>query len=92
MRQRREACYNVTMPDAKQVVDQQFLEMRWRCLSLAADLDRVERARGGAELLGTDVRLQTLRQAINVLTDSASNRAERVQMLFSDKSPPPGGG
>lgn len=78
------------MRDAKQTLDQQFLEMRWRCLSLAADLDRVERAAGGRELLRTDSRLQALRQALNVLLDdSTSSRAERVQMLFSDRTPPP---
>jgi len=32
------------MRDARQTLDQYFLEMRWRCLSLAADLDRIERA------------------------------------------------
>ena len=39
------------MRDAQQTLEQYFLEMRWRCLSLAADLDRVERAAGGRALL-----------------------------------------
>src|SRR5437763_13008805 len=43
--------YNRAMRSAKQTLDEMFLEMRWRCLSLAADLDRVERAAGGADLL-----------------------------------------
>ena len=68
-------------------MDQTFLEMRWRCLSLAADLDRVERAPGGAEVIGRDPRVQQLRQALAVLSDAGPNRAERVQMTFSDRTP-----
>ena len=64
------------------------LEMRWRTLSLAADLDRIERA-GGADLLKTDPSMQKLRQALKVLLDGATNRAEQVQMIFSDTTPGP---
>ena len=74
---------------AKETLDAALLEMRWRCLSLAADLDRIERAAGGAELLRDDRRVQTLRQALHVLLEGASNRAEQVQLLFSDMTPPP---
>ena len=77
------------MRDAQQTLEQYFLEMRWRCLSLAADLDRVERAEGGAAALGSDPRLQKLRQAIAVLLEGKGNRAEQVQNIFSDKTPPP---
>ena len=77
------------MRSAQQVVDQQFLEMRWRCLSLAADLDRVERAEGGAALLASDPRLTRLRQALSRLLEGGANRAEAVQEIFSDKSPWP---
>jgi hypothetical protein len=72
------------MRTAKQTLDDQFLEMRWRCLSLAADLDRVQNAPGGADLLQTDPRLKTLQQALLTIVDSSSNRAEQVQLLFSD--------
>ena len=75
------------MLDAKQNLDQYFPEMRWRCLSLAADLDRIQRA-AGAEKINADTRLTTLRRAINILLEESANRAERVQMLFSDTSPP----
>jgi hypothetical protein len=67
----------------KEILDQQFFEMRWRCLSLAADLDRLQRAEAA------DARLQTLRQAIEILLTSDPNRAEKIQNLFSDKTPPP---
>ncbi len=75
------------MQDAQQTLDQYFLEMRWRCLSLAADLDRVERAQGGSAVIGSDPRLKKLREALSVLHEGRSNRAEQVQKIFSDKTP-----
>lgn len=83
------ARYNICMADAKQNLEQYYFEMRWRCLSLAADLDRVERAQGGRALLDSDPRLLKLRDAIGVLLKPGPNRAEQVQMIFSDKTPPP---
>ena len=77
------------MPDAKEMLERYFLEMRWRCLSLAADLDRIERAAGGAAVVQSDPRLAKLKEAIGVLTRSGTNRAEQVQNIFSDKTPPP---
>ena len=77
------------MQDAKAALDRYFLEMRWRCLSLAADLDRVERAAGGAAIIASDPRLQKLREALGVLTREGANRAEQIQTIFSDKTPPP---
>ena len=77
------------MGDAKQTLDRYFLEMRWRCLSLAADLDRIERAAGGPTVLDSDPRVQKLREALGVLTRPGPTRAEQVQTIFSDKTPPP---
>ncbi len=79
------------MRDAQQTLEQYFLEMRWRCLSLAADLDRIERASGGPELIRSDVRLKKLHDALLFISEPGSNRrrAEFVQALFSDTSPPP---
>ena len=81
--------YNRCMRDARQTLEQYFLEMRWRCLSLAADLDRIERSPGGRALLDSDPRLKQLRAAISVLLDGSGNRAEQVQDVFSDKSAKP---
>lgn len=77
----------------QQVLDTYYFEMRWRALSLAADLDRIERAAGGpAVLAGTDPRVAKLREAFGVLLNgSDATRAERVQMIFSDKTPGPKG-
>jgi hypothetical protein len=77
------------MRDAKETLERYFLEMRWRCLSLAADLDRIERSAGGTAVLESDPRLQKLREAIGVLTRPGGKRSEQVQTIFSDKTPPP---
>ena len=75
------------MPSGKDYLDSQFLEMRARILSLAADFDRIERAEGGASLIEADPRVQQLRRAIKIALDERSTRAEKVQMLFSDMTP-----
>jgi len=77
------------MASAKDILDHFFLEMRWRTLSLAADLDRVERGEQSAALFKSDARLQKLHKAIEVLNKASGNRAEQVQNIFSDTSPPP---
>lgn len=77
------------MQDARTILDQYFLEMRWRCLSLAADLDRIQRGQNGPNVLQSDPRIQTLNKAMQVLIEPAGNRAEQVQNLFSDHTLPP---
>ena len=77
------------MHNAAQILDRSFLEMRWRCLSLAADLDRVQRGDASDQVLARDPRLSKLRDALKVLLSDAPNRAEQVQLVFSDKTPPP---
>jgi hypothetical protein len=77
------------MANAVDRLEQQFLEMRWRVLSLAADLDRIERADGGRQLIASDPRLAKLRDAVQTLLEAEPGRAERVQMIFSDMTPPP---
>jgi hypothetical protein len=77
------------MASAKDILDHFFLEMRWRTLSLAADLDRVERGEQSAALFKSDPRLQKLHKAFGILANSTGNRAEQLQNLFSDTTPPP---
>jgi len=74
------------MATANEILDQQFLEMRWRVLSLAADLDRIQRASSDGSLT-TDSRFEKLQDAIGILNSEEVDRAERVQMLFSDRTP-----
>jgi hypothetical protein len=80
------------MASAKDILDHFYLEMRWRTLSLAADLDRVERGEQSGALFKSDARLQKLHKAFELLATPAGaggNRAEQVQNIFSDKTPPP---
>jgi hypothetical protein len=77
------------MRDAKATLDATFLEMRWRALSLAADLDRIERAAGGKLLLASDPRVAQLKDALKNARPNEPGRAEQLQMIFSDMSPPP---
>jgi hypothetical protein len=77
------------MIDANTQLDRQYLEMRWRILSLAADLDRLQRSPGGEAVLRGDPRVANLRRCINELHSFDPGRAERVQMHLSDNSPAP---
>ncbi|MDP9173563.1 MAG: hypothetical protein M3O30_06825 [Planctomycetota bacterium] len=74
------------LPDARALFERHYLEMRARCLALAADLDRIDRAAGG-EQMQTDARVEKLRRGIGVLLEKRPDRAERVQMIFSDTTP-----
>ena len=67
--------------DAPEVLNREFPEIRARLLQLAAALDRMDRAAGTSE---GDPRRQKIREALAILhDDSAPNRAERLQLLFS---------
>ena len=59
---------------------QQFLEMRSRILSLAADFDRLQRNGSPLSAEQTD----QLHEAIAVVRGIEPDRAARVQMIFSD--------
>ncbi|HEY1922207.1 MAG TPA: hypothetical protein VGG44_05535 [Tepidisphaeraceae bacterium] len=72
------------MAASKENLDRTLLDMRSRCLSLAADLDRLDRSRGAS-----DPRLVQLREAMAVLLEPKTDRAERILAIFSDKTPPP---
>ena len=66
-----------------QVLERHYLEIRCGLLDLAAALDRIERSDGfGAAR--DDHRLKLVAQAIEILKTSGTDRAERIQMLFSD--------
>ena len=69
-------------PDAKALLERQFHEMRWRLLSLAADFDRLDRAGGLGDL--DDERLDQLHRAAEAVFGEEPDRAEQVQLIFSD--------
>jgi hypothetical protein len=77
------------MSMADEILHHQYPEMRWRILSLAADFDRIERAAGDNASWKSDPRISELRQALQIVLTDAPNRAEQVQRLLSDTTPPP---
>lgn len=76
-----------TAQSAGDVLDRHFLELRCEILNLAAALDRIERSQGYEAVAG-DPRLARLAEGLQILTTSGTDRAERVQMLFSDEYQP----
>ncbi len=71
----------MTIPlDAPEVLDREFLLVRAKLLEIAATLDRMDRADGTA---ADDPRMQRIRQALGILQADESERAEKIQMLFS---------
>lgn len=68
---------------ATRVLDREFLEMRCRLIDLAASLDRIERG-DDALAVSADPRMELLRRGAAILISSGAERAERMQMLFSD--------
>ena len=69
--------------NAEQILERQFLEMRCGLLDLAASFDRIGRAEA-ADALFNDQRMKLLTEGIKILSGDSNNRAEQLQMLFSD--------
>jgi len=68
---------------ASAVLDRVYLEIRCKLLDVAASLDRVARAEGGKGAQ-SDFRMSEIKQGIDILKGDGTDRAERIQMLFSD--------
>ena len=80
----------VTCPMTReQVIDRYFLEHRQKVLDIAAFLDRIDRAKPADEPWDGDYRVRALIRAIDVLRDGKSDRARRVQEVFSDPTDEP---
>ena len=67
-------------PNATDVLDREFLELRAGILQAAAQLDRLDRATGS---VADDSRMHAFRRAVQVLAGSGPNRAEQIQLIFS---------
>lgn len=68
---------------AADVLDKVFLEVRCKLLDAAACLDRIERSEG-ADNARKDPRHRGIQEAIAILASTGTDRAERIQLLFSD--------
>ncbi len=66
--------------DSKQILDQEFLQIRARILEVGAALDRIERAAGD---VSKDNRMTLIRDALRIAASRDPHRAERIQLLFS---------
>lgn len=64
----------------RDVLDREYLPTRAKILEIAATLDRIDRSRQAAD---SDPRLSQLRSALELVLQADSNRAEKVQILFS---------
>lgn len=72
---------------ARDVLDTAFLEVRAKLLEVGASLDRIHRSDGVADVT-KDPRLSQIREGIAILNSGGFDRAERIQMLFSDAYDP----
>ncbi|MEK6797764.1 MAG: hypothetical protein AABZ12_02230 [Planctomycetota bacterium] len=78
------------MPNPSSAVatlEREFLDIRCRILDLAAALDRVQRGQGFAAVT-SDPRWRTIHAALTIASDGHPDRADRVQMTFSDPYSP----
>lgn len=66
---------------AQTILDRHYLELRCGLLDLAAAFDRIERADGA---VAEDPRMQLLAEGLKIVASSGTDRAERLQLLFSD--------
>ena len=69
-------------PDATPILTHEFFEARCLILELGAALDRVERGADNKAALQDDRHKQLL-EAIRLLLESGTDRAENIQNLFS---------
>jgi hypothetical protein len=67
---------------APRALDQYFLEARSKLLDLAAFLDRVGRGEN-TDAIDADPRAGKIDRALEVLLSEETNKAERIQQIFS---------
>ena len=65
---------------APAVLDREFLEIRAKILELGASFDRLGRGAGSVD---NDPRMKLIRQALSLLQEKSSDRAEQIQLIFS---------
>ncbi|MGB1814004.1 MAG: hypothetical protein ACPHJ3_01525 [Rubripirellula sp.] len=81
------SCYPpaIVMRAASQILTESFLEVRAKLLEVAATLDRIDRSLEAGEPLPGEAQAQRkqLDSAVEILLSDGSDRAERLQQLFS---------
>ena len=69
------------------ILDRVYLEVRAKLLEVAASLDRIDRADDAAQLQ-RDPRMEQITKAIQILKTGRLDRAEQIQLTFSDTYTP----
>ena len=72
------------MDNRKNILDLYFLDARSRLIDIAAFMDRVDRAEGKL-----DFRYDQFVEALKELSETETNRAEKVLLAFSDPTHDP---
>jgi hypothetical protein len=72
------------MPNKKDLLDLQFIEVRHKLLDLAAFLDRIDRHPGDE-----DFRIAALRDALPILLEDRPDRARAILDALSDTTTEP---
>lgn len=67
-------------PDATELMNREFLQIRAKLLELAAAFDRIGRAPGSVT---DDPRLVQIHRALELLNSETHDRAEQIQQIFS---------
>ena len=67
--------------NAKQILDREYLLIRAKLLEIAASMDRMDRAEGDTS---EEEQLLQLKKGLEILLSEDPNRAEQVQLLFSN--------
>ena len=75
----------IAMRAASQILTESFLEVRAKLLEVAATLDRIDRSLDAGDPLPNEAQAQRkqLDSAIEIVLSEGSDRAERLQQLFS---------
>jgi hypothetical protein len=68
---------------AEEILEQCHLEIRCKLIEIAASLDRIERS-DKADAVCDDPRLTQYQDSLQVLAGAGFDRAEKLQMIFSD--------
>ena len=68
---------------AQETLDREFLEIRCRIIDIAAALDRID-ASQGADTIASEPRIAVIKDALKILPEPQTDRAARVQVVFSD--------
>ena len=71
----------------RQLIDEYFIENRTKLIDIAAFLDRLSRSRDGSQ--EADFRMEAFREALGVLSNTATSKVQQVQMIFSDPTTEP---